>query len=218
MISNSVSCRHRLLDGPPSHDTNDLFSIPRRAAQIRERFDAGGIGSGNLFDQGIGQALATRHGLGGFDLLRDLRDCSGNQPQLLAAAVRFSLDNHSHADAGPILGRTRNVLEIAGAAPGSRIRNDQFGQNLIRRQGGLVEIFEEMRQGNLPFAPDALGSDPSAERDQNAGRIRGIVRFTQIATDGGRIAHAHVSHPAEGLRQSEIFFREPMARFRLHGW
>ena len=77
---------------------------------IVEENNAGGIGSGDLFDQGIGQALATRHRLSGFDLLRDLRDCSRHQTQLLAATVRFILDHHSHADAGPILGRTRNVF------------------------------------------------------------------------------------------------------------
>src|SRR5262245_18157890 len=104
-----VAC-HRLTDGPPSHDLNDLFSIPRGAAQIRERLDPGSTGTGDLFDQGISQSFVPGHGFGGFDLLGNLRDCSCNQPQLLAATVRFIVDNHGHANAGAILGRTRNVL------------------------------------------------------------------------------------------------------------
>src|SRR5215510_1871968 len=204
---------YRLLDGSPSHDLNDLFSIPCRAAEIRERLDRGGIGTGNLFDQGICQAFVAGNGFSGFDLLWDLRNCSCNQPQLLAATVRFIVDNHSHADAGPILRRTRNVLEVTRAASRSRIGNDQLSQNLIRSQSGLVEIFEEMRYGNLPFAADASSLNSSTQRDQHAGRIRGIVRFAQIATDSGSIAHAHVSHPAEGLGQSEIFLANQRGHF-----
>src|SRR5262249_53864386 len=160
-----------------------------------------------------GQAFVPGHRFSGFDLLGDLRDRSRNQPQLLAGTVRFIVDNHSHADAGPILGRTRNILEVTRAASRSRIGNDQLSQNLIRSQSGLIEIFEQMRYGNPPFAPDASSLDSSAERDQHAGRIRGIVRFAQITADSGSIAHAHVSHPAEGLGQSEIFLANQRRNF-----
>ena len=99
--------------------------------------------------------------------------------------------------------------------PARRKRDLDLRDQLVLAHDRIEVAAEEVSESHLALALDAREAHRRAEREQRAGRIRGVVGLREHPADGGHAADAHVADPAEDVRDEREAFtqrRVPLER------
>jgi hypothetical protein len=82
-----------------------------------------------------------------------------------------------------------------------RLWNADFGEDLIRLQGGRQEIEKELPRRNGPFTPRSSGDDGRIECQNRRRIVRGCIGVRQRAADGSPIANLAVTNTRRRVRE-----------------